>query len=382
MNKRALAEVARLFLKLGALAFGGPAAHVGLMEDEVVSRRKWMSREHFLDLVGATNLIPGPNSTEMTMHIGFERAGWKGLMVAGSSFILPAVLITGILAWFYVQYGAVPQMEPVLAGMKPAVIAVIGSAVWRLGKKAIKNVRSFVLAAILVAAVIFGADEIQVLFIGGIGGMLWFRAANKEQKPSTPCLLPIALLEKSATPAAGAGVVGLAGVSVWKLGLFFLKVGAILYGSGYVLVAFIEGGLVEQYGWISRDQLLDAIAIGQFTPGPVLCTATFIGYVIAGAKGAVVATLGIFLPSYFFVLLFNPLIPRLRQWVWTSAFLDAVNVAAIALMAAVVCTLSFTVLTTWQAWTIALGAILALVRFRISPVWIIPAGGMLGFLLY
>lgn len=381
-KKSVLREVAALFLKLGLIAFGGPAAHIAMMEEEVVTRRKWISRQHFLDLVGATNLIPGPNSTEMTMHVGYERGGWRGLFVAGSLFIFPAVLITGILAWFYVTYGSLPQVEPFLYGIKPAVIAVIASALWRLGKKAVKGWRLFVLGGAVLVSVLFGADEVLALLVGGVVGMLWLRYSGTSGTTTGAGAILVPFKKSLSIKAALLGAsTSAAGVSLWKLGLFFLKIGAILYGSGYVLVAFLEGGLVQDYGWLTQQQLLDAVAIGQFTPGPVLSTATFIGYVIAGASGAAVATVGIFLPSFIFVLILNPIIPKLRKSVWTAAFLDAVNVAAVALMAAVTIELSMSTLTTWTAWVIVGLSIIVVFRYKVNPAWVILGGAILGYLL-
>ena len=386
-----LGEVARLFLKLGFIAFGGPAAHVAMLEDEVVERRRWMGRQHFLDLVGATNLVPGPNSTEMTMHVGYERAGWRGLFVAGACFIGPAVLLTGLAAWAYVRYGALPAVEPFLYGIKPAVLAVILGALWKLGKKAVTGWRLAALAAAVAAAVLFGAGEVWALLAGGLAGALWLRASGRGSS-SAARLLPVLFLQRGGAAASGAGAVAgaagaVAGVSLWKLFWFFLKVGSVLYGSGYVLVAFLEGGLVEETGWLTQAQLLDAIAIGQFTPGPVLSTSTFVGYVVGAAggvgpiAGAAVATLGIFLPSFLFVWVLNPLIPRLRESAWLSAFLDAVNAAAVALMAAVTLELAADTLVSWPAALIAALAAVAALRFRASAVWLVLGGAVLGWLL-
>ena len=386
-RRERLAELARLFLKLGIIAFGGPAAHIAMMEDEVVTRRGWIDRQHFLDLIGATNLIPGPNSTEMTMHIGFERAGWPGLFVAGSCFILPATAITAALAWLYVAYGTLPAVEPFLLGIKPAVIAVILGAIWRLGKPAVKDWRFAVLGAAVAAALFIGFGEIPALLAGGLLGMLWFRTTRQRDSGTADRLLPILFLQSTrdtaaaATATAATVTAGAVAFSLGKLFLFFVKIGAVLYGSGYVLVAFLEGGLVEDYGWLTQSQLVDAIAIGQVTPGPVLSTATFIGYVLDGLPGAAVATFGIFLPSFFFVMLLNPLIPRLRRSVWLSAFLDAVNVAALGLMAAVTIRLGVGVLTSWHAWAIALAAAVLVLRFRVNAAWLVLGGALVGWLL-
>ena len=379
-----LAEIARIFLKLGFIAFGGPAAHIAMMEDEFVTRRKWISRQHFLDLIGATNLIPGPNSTEMTMHVGYERGGTRGLFVAGACFIGPAVLLTGLAAWAYVRFGALPAVEPFLYGIKPAVIAIILGALWKLGRKAIKGWRFAVLAVAVAAAVLAGLGEIWALLAGGLLGTMWLRTVGYRDTGAADRLLPILFLQHSGPGmgVAAAATVGAAtGVSLWKLFFFFLKVGAVLYGSGYVLIAFLEGGLVDELAWLTQAQLLDAIAIGQFTPGPVLSTSTFIGYLIEGVPGAIVATLGIFLPSFIFVLILNPLIPKLRQSVWLSAFLDAVNAAAVALMVAVTLQLGADVLVTWPAWVIAGIATVAVLRLKVNAVWIVIGGAILGWLL-
>ncbi len=383
-------EVARLFFRLGCVAFGGPAAHIAMMEDEFVTRRKWMTREHFLDLIGATNLIPGPNSTEMTMHVGFERAGWRGLFAAGASFILPAATITGILGWLYVKYGTLPDVEPFLVGIKPAVLAVIAGALWKLTKKAVKGWRTAAVGLGALIAIALGVSEISAMILGGIVGMLFIRLSEprfdggdsassaKRGEPESP------LRKGFLFPIVAGGVatgVAVGTVSLWKLGLFFLKVGAILYGSGYVLFAFLEGDLVNTYGWLTNEQLVDAIAIGQFTPGPVLSTATFIGYVLAGWQGAVVATVAIFLPSFFFVLVLNPIIPKLRRSVWMGAFLDAVNVAAVALMVWVSYRLGVATLTDWTAWLILVLAAIALFRFKLNAAWIVLGGALVGVVL-
>ena len=389
-----LGELAALFLKLGFIGFGGPAAHIAMMEEEVVERRKWLTREHFLDLVGATNLIPGPNSTEMAIHVGYIHSGRSGLAVAGIFFILPAVLITSGFAWAYVRFGSLPQVAPLLYGLKPAVLAVIFAAVWRLGKTAVKGWRLLFIGLAVAATSLLGMNEVLALLFGGIVGMLWLSALDRDSPLSGKqgpialvCIAASAVVKNAKASGKGAvvlvrGSVGLSmGASLWKLGLFFLKVGAVLYGSGYVLVAFLEGGLVHDYGWLTQQQLLDAIAIGQFTPGPVLSTSTFIGYLISGAPGAAVATTAIFLPSFLFVAALNPLIPRLRRSRWTAAFLDAVNVSAVALMAAVTMKLARETLTSWPAWLIALGAAVVGLRWRVNATWLVLGGAIVGWLL-
>ena len=369
-----LKEVAQVFFKLGLIAFGGPAAHIAMMEEEVVTKRKWMTRQHILDLVGATNLIPGPNSTEMTMHCGHERAGWQGLFVAGICFISPAVVFTGILAWLYVTYGEVPQIEPFLYGIKPAVLAIILSAIYKLGKKALKNWQLGLIGILVIIASFLGVNEITAILGAGLLGLLWFGLASRPEGQKLGTFLPWLLLQ---APTAA-----LATISNSKLFFVFLKIGAVLFGSGYVLVAYLDGELVEKLGWLSKPELLDAIAIGQFTPGPVLSTATFIGFQINGVSGALAATLGIFLPSFFFVWLLNPIVPKLRKSTLASGFLDAVNIGAVAIMIAVTFRLGQDILIDWRAWTIAILSVL--VTFYIkkaSALYIVIGGALLGYLL-
>jgi chromate transporter len=371
-------EVAGLFFKLGVIAFGGPAAHIAMMQREVVQERKWMSQQHFLDLVGATNLIPGPNSTEMAIHCGFQRAGWTGLLVSGITFILPATLITGVFAWVYATYHTVPELAAFLYGIKPAVIAIILGAVHQLGRKALKSWQLGLIGFAVIVVSLAGISEIAAIIIGGVTGLLWLRLGTRT--PEKP--VGLSLLWPVKPALLYAGTAGVAGISSLHLFLVFLKVGALLFGSGYVLVAYLDGELVQALGWLTEAELLDAIAIGQFTPGPVLSAATFIGYQVQGFQGAVLATLGIFLPSFVFVAMLNPLIPKLRQSLWASAFLDAVNVSALELMIAVTVELGQAVLLEWKALLIAGLSIIASFRFKkISSAWIIIGGAVLGFLL-
>lgn len=364
---RNLKEVAFLFFKLGSIAFGGPAAHIAMMEDEVVKKRKWMSQQHFLDLVGATNLIPGPNSTEMTMHCGHERAGWKGLIVAGASFILPAVAITMVFAWLYQQYGQLPAVEPFLYGIKPAVIAIILAAVYRLGKKAMKNRKLGVLGALTLAATLLGVNEILALFAGGLLGLAWYLIRNPDN--SLRSFTPLLLLQIIATPG------------ILKILWTFFKVGALLYGSGYVLFAFLDAELVST-GLLSRQELIDAVAVGQFTPGPVLSTATFIGWQLNGFWGAIAATVGIFLPSFLLVAALNPLVPKMRKSKVIAAFLDAINMASVAVIAAVCLVMGKETLTDWRTILIALLSLFAVFYFRkINSAFIVIGGAMAGYLL-
>ncbi len=374
-------EVAGVFFKLGAVAFGGPAAHIALMEDEIITRRKWMDRQHFLDLIGATNLIPGPNSTEMTMHCGHERAGVLGLFVAGFSFIFPAVIITGVLAWLYGEYGTVPEVIPFIAGIKPTVIAIIASAVFKLGKKALKGWELGVLGVIVIVAAFFGVNEVIALLSAGLLGMLYFHLTTKsddtaatKSNTSKKALLPLILLQTS-----GAAI---AKITALKVFFTFLKVGAILYGSGYVLFAYLDAELVSS-GMLSRQELIDAIAIGQFTPGPVLSTATFIGYQLNGFPGAIAASIGIFLPSFLFVLILNPLIPRMRNSKILRGFLDSVNIAAVAVMVSVLFEITRESLVNWQTVTIATLSVIITFGFpKVSSIWLVLGGALMGYLLY
>lgn len=371
-----LIELAGLFAKLGLVGFGGPAAHIAMMEQEVVHRRKWIDREHFLDLVGATSLIPGPNSTEMAIHVGYLRAGWRGLIVAGASFILPAFGLTVGLAWMYVRFAQLPLIEPFLLGIKPAVLAVILGAVYRLGRQAIKSWSLAGVALLVAGATALGANAALALLGGAALAMLVLRARE---------LLPLASLMGMGmmrTPvilwARGWIQTGEQGPSLAGLSLIFLKIGSILYGSGYVLVAFLENDLVTRQGWISQSQLLDAISAGQFTPGPVLSTSAFIGFILLGPVGAAVAAFSIFLPSFILVAMLNPLIPRLRNSPWTAAFLDGANASAVAVMVAVLIDLGVGSLTSIPAWGIFLLAALIRLRWSVSPAWLILGGAALG----
>jgi len=370
-KSNSLVEVAKLFFKLGSIAFGGPAAHIAMMETEVVKKRKWMTHEHFLDLVGATNLIPGPNSTEMTMHCGHERAGWKGLFVAGVCFIFPAVLITMGFAWLYDTYGEVPAAEGFIFGIKPAVIAIIIGTVYRLGKKALKNWELGALGVLTIVACLLGVNEIIALLGCGFIGMFLFLIKTKTN--TTHSFVPLFLINM-AVPSLKLGTLGI----FWT----FFKVGALLYGGGYVLFAFLDAELVSS-GILTRSELIDAIAVGQFTPGPVLSTATFIGWQLNGFWGAIAATIGIFLPSFIFVLILNPLIPRLRKSKVMSAFLDAVNIAAVAVIVVVCIEMGKDTLTDWRTLLIsALSIGLVFGLKKLNPAFIVIGGALLGGLLY
>lgn len=372
-------EIAKLFLKLGSIGFGGPAAHIAMMEDEVVRKRGWLTREGFLDLVGATNLIPGPNSTEMTIHIGLTRAGWRGLIVAGSCFILPAVVIVLGLAWAYVRFGSLPQAIWLLYGVKPVIIAIVVQALWSLGTTAVRGSLTGVVGAAVIGLSFLGVNEVLLLFAGGFVVMLVTRIRQgRGRSGSLAALSGSTFLVPSSVAAAAATTGATAPVGLVTLTAFFLKVGSILFGSGYVLLAFLRADLVQRWGWLTDQQLIDAIAVGQFTPGPVLTAATFIGYVVAGVPGALLATFGIFFPSFVFVAASNPLIPRLRQSPWTAGFLDGVNVASLGLMATVTWHLARAALV--DSLTVGLGLVAVVLVFwlRVNSAWLVLGGALVG----
>jgi chromate transporter len=373
-------HLALLFLRLGTLAFGGPAAHIALMEDEVVRRRGWLSREQFLDLVSATNLIPGPNSTELAIHIGYQQSGWTGLVVAGGCFILPAMLIVAGLAWAYVRFGTLPEVTGLLYGVKPVVMAVVFQALWRLGRTAVKTPFLALTGVGAVTLTVLGVHELLVLFGGGLFVTLTRRGV-RWRKPGSELFLPLCASAPfvPSAPATTAAVTAAAvPLGLWPLFLFFLKVGSVLFGSGYVLLAFLHADLVERWRWLSEGQLLDAVAVGQVTPGPVFTTATFIGYLLAGPAGAVIATVGIFLPAFVFVAISSPFVPRLRQSRAAGAFLDGVNVASLALMAVVSWQLGREALVDFTTAALAVVSLLLLLRFRLNSAWLVLGGGLIG----
>jgi chromate transporter len=374
-NQQKLIEIAQVFLKLGLFAFGGPAAHIAMMEEEIVRKRKWMDHSHFLDLMGATNLIPGPNSTEMTMHCGYVRGGVKGLFVAGFCFIFPAVVLTLLLAYFYVQFGQIPEVEPFIEGIKPAVLAIILGAVFKLGKKALKNWQLGGIGALVIMASYLGVNEVTALLSAGLFGGLFFYGMNQAKSNTHRSILHFLPLSISVP------IVSKTLMSSSNIFWIFLKVGAVLYGSGYVLFAYLKGELVEP-GYMQMNELIDAIAVGQFTPGPVLSTATFIGYQLGGFGGAIAATLGIFLPSFLFVWMLNPLVARLRKSTFLGFFLDSVNVAAVAIMVFVLAEMTLETVANWQNGVVAiLGLLCVFGPKKISSVWIVLGGSILGFFL-
>jgi chromate transporter len=377
--RTSLGELGLLFLKLGATAFGGPAAHVALMEDEVVRRRAWLTRERFLDYVGATNLIPGPNSTELAIHIGHARAGWPGLLVAGVAFIVPAALLVGLAAWAYVTYGALPAVSGVLYGIKPVVIAVVAQALWGLGRSAVKSVWLAVLGVLSAVAVAAGVHELVVLAGAAAAGPLALRMSERRGGAATVVAAASGAAFSTSVQAAGVAVAS-TGFGLWPLFLVFVKIGSVLFGSGYVLLAFLRSDLVERLGWLTEAQLLDAVAVGQVTPGPIFTTATFVGYVLGGPAAAAIATAGIFLPAFVFVALSGPLVPRLRRSRVAGAVFDGVNVASLALMAVVSWELGRAALVDTVTVAIALGSAVALMRHRVNSTWLIAAGAAVGWL--
>ncbi len=371
-ERRILKEIARVFLKLGIIGFGGPAAHIAMMRDEVVVKRKWISDDHFLDLIGATNLIPGPNSTEMAIHVGRERGGWKGLLIAGACFILPAVLITAFFAWLYKVYGQLPEVQPFIYGIKPAIIAIILGAVFPLARRSFKTKTLIALGGLVLAGALLQIHEITLMLAAGIFSLLVWMVKNRRLN-DVQGLMPFTILQILQTGAVSA--------TSAKLFWTFLKIGSVLYGSGYVLFAFLDTELVAT-AIMTRQQLIDAVAVGQITPGPVFSTVTFIGYQINGWPGAAAATLGVFLPAFAFVALLNPLVKRMRGNPRLAAFLDGVNVAAVAVIAAVCIEMGKETITEWRTMLIAGVSLLAVFGLRkVNNAWIVAGGAILGYLL-
>ena len=389
-QKTSPGELIPLFLRLGFTAFGGPAAHIAMMREEVVRRRQWMSDERFVDLIGITNLIPGPSSTELAIYLGYLRAGWQGLLVAGICFIGPAMLIVLAISWVYVTYGALPQVGWLFYGIQPVVVAIIAQAIWNLGRTIFKGVLAAGVALLVLVLYLLGVNVLALLF----GGAALFGALRLLQKrwgrkpPVTSVLLPAVPISQRgiwqfALPSVGAGLLaGGSSFSLLALFLTFLELGAVIYGSGYTLLAFLRMDLVQNLHWLTDKQLLDAVSIGQFTPGPVFTTATFIGYLLGGLPGALVATVGIFLPSFVFIALIHPVAARLRQFAWTATLLDGVNAAALALMAGVLVQLGQHALIDVLTWAVALVTFGTLLRFKLNSVWLILAGAILGLLRF
>jgi chromate transporter len=379
-----LKELAIFFLRLGTTAFGGPAAHIAIMEDELVRRRKWLSREKFLDLLGASSLIPGPSSSELAIHIGYLRAGWIGLALGGICFILPAAILVAGLAWAYVRFGHLPAVAGLLYGIKPVVIAVILQALWGLGRTAVKNKTLAAVCVTCIALSFAGLNALAIL--GGAGlAVAILQSVSKKQNDSRAefsgiiCSLWQGLNVKAylyflaTITAVTAAVPGM-----WELFRVFLKIGSVVFGSGYVLLAFLRADLVVHRGWVTDAQLVDAVAIGQVTPGPVFTTATFLGYLLRGPVGAVVATMGIFLPAFVLVAISGPIIPLIRRSAFAGAFLDGVNVASLAIMAAVSFQLARSAIVDWCTAGLLLLSAVLLLRFRINSAWLVVGGAIVG----
>ncbi len=381
-----LRELAMLFVRLGTVAFGGPAAHIAMMEDEVVRRRQWVSHEAFLDMLGACNLIPGPNSTEMAIHVGHRRAGFLGLAVAGICFVVPAVAITIAVAWAYVRFGSMPQVAGALYAIKPVIIAVVVQALWRLWPSAARTPRLVIITLGATAAALFGINEIAILFATGLLTIAMYLVDNRAQPRDgvvASAIAAIPALPATTTLARATAFAGAAAApfSLGTMFLLFVKIGAVLFGSGYVLIAFLQADFVDRLHWLTRGQLLDAVAVGQFTPGPVFCTATFIGYLLGSSTGAIVATIGIFLPAFVFVAISGPLLPRLRRSPIAGAFLDGVNAASLALMIAVTWDLGREAIIDLTTVVLAILGAIGLIRFRLNSAWLVLAGGLVGALL-
>lgn len=363
-----LKEIFQYFFRLGVVAFGGPAAHVAMMEEDLVARKKWLTTEEFLDYMGATNLIPGPNSTEMTMHCGYHRGGPAGLFVAGMSFIFPAVCLTLLVAVFFEKFSEIAWVVPIINGVKAAVLSFIVAAIIKLGKKAVKNAFLLVVGLVVMVASFMGINEILCILSAGLLFMLFKMALQKGQVNSF-AFLPLFF----SLPVA---------YSPLKLFLIFLKVGAVLFGSGYVLFAYLDGELIDQLGWLTHPDLVEAIAVGQITPGPVLSTATFIGYKLGGFQGAILATLGIFLPSFFYVWALNPLLQKMKKNQWLRYFLEAVNVAAVAVMVVVSLKMAESIVIDWKTGLICILSFIVYFSFKkINTLWIILGGAILGGIL-
>jgi len=370
----ALLDVAGLFLRLGFTAFGGPAVHVAMMEQEAVIRRGWLSREEFLDLWGVANLLPGPNSTEMAMFLGHRHAGRQGMLLAGVCFILPAALIVSVIAWGYLKFGKMPEIQGLFYGIKPVIIAVVVQAMWNLGRTAVKTKMLAFVGAGAGALYYFSADPVLVLLL--IGVMMMATRAGSQPKGAVAGMAPLVGMTNAAPVAVATAAA--APFSLLAMTLFFLKVGAVMFGGGYVLLAFLRADLVEHWHWLTDNQLLDAMSVGQFTPGPLFTAATFIGYILGGPKVAFLATLAIFLPAFIYVALSRPLVPRVRKSPLAGAFLDGVNVASLALMAVVTLQLARTAVVDLLTLSLAVAAAVWLLFFRVNSTWLILGGAALG----
>ena len=364
-----LAEIALLFLKLGTIAFGGPAAHIALMEDEFVRRRKWLTHQEFLDRLGAANLIPGPSSTEMAIHIGFTKRGWPGLLVAGCCFIVPAAILVSLIAAAYVRYGSLPQVGRILYAVKPVVIAVVVQAFWNLSRSAVKSAWLAAIGILCALAYLFRGQELLILAAAGIAAM----SAVLIRSRTAVAMFLLAPMAAVASPPDAVPF------KLWRLFLTFAKIGSVLFGSGYVLLAFLRSDFVDRLHWLTEKQLLDAVAVGQVTPGPVFTTATFIGYIVGGTRGAAVATVAIFLPAFILVAASGPLIPRIRRSALAGAFLDGVIVGSLALMGVVAWQLGRAAIVDATTVAIALVSAILLFRFRVNSAWLVIGAAVVGW---
>lgn len=376
--KASLLEVCLVFLRLGTLSFGGPAAHIAMMEDEFVQKRQWLERGKFLELVGASNLIPGPTSTELAIYIGYLKAGWPGLIGAGVFFILPAMLIVLFLAHIYVLYGELPQVSFALYGVKPVIVAIIAQAIWNLGKTAVKDVPSGLIGGMALGLSFFVVNPLFLLMLSGVAMIAIKRAHKIKMNVFFAPLLALVDVTKNEAVQAAAG----AKLSLAALFVTFFKIGAVLYGSGYVLLAFLWKDFVQNYQVLTSQQLLDAVAIGQVTPGPVFTTATFIGYVIAGIPGAIVATIAIFLPSFVFVPVISIFLSKIKNSAIASDFLAGVIVASLALMASVTWTLAMSSVIDWLTALLAMLSCIAIFKYRVNTTWLIFGGGAIGIVQF
>lgn len=373
-----LAELAIVFLRLGATAFGGPAAHIAMLRDETVDRRKWLTDREFLDIIAATNLIPGPNSTEIAIHLGYKRCGPAGLLVAGTCFILPASLIVAAIAWSYVRYGNTPQATWLMYGVGPVIIAIVLQAVVKLGRTTITGVLPSLLGALVVVLSLTGVNELALLIGSGLAAMVITLGQRRELGAM---LVPLVIASTALRAATIAATVASVPITLTRLTLFFLKVGSILFGSGYVLLAFLRADLTERWHWLTDQQLIDAITVGQLTPGPVFTTATFIGYLIGGWAGAVLATVAIFTPGFVFVAVTQSIIPRLRASKVTSSLLDGVVVASLGLMVAVTWQLGLAAIVDVPTSVLAIATAAILLTWKPNSTWLILGGALAGWLL-
>jgi chromate transporter len=379
IREATLGEIAWVFLKLGTTAFGGPAAHLAMMEEEFVRRRRWITQAEFLDRLAAANLIPGPNSTEVAIFIGQLKRGWRGLLVAGCCFIIPAALIAMTVAWAYVRFGSLPKAEGVFSAIKPAVVAIVTQALVKLARTGMRTPLLAVIAVLAAGLSFVGVGPVLVLVFAGL---LSTASSTMKNRLLGAGVSHLAGLAKGAAGLMGVAVVGAAfPVELGRLFLSFLKIGSVMFGSGYVLLAFLQAEFVERLHWLSEKQLLDAVAVGQFTPGPLSATATFIGYIVAGWKGAVVATVGIFLPGFVLVALSGPILPRLRKSATMAAALDGVVAGSLALMAVVAWQLGKASVVDGMTVAVLGGSLVALLRFRLNSAWVIAAAAVVGWVL-